>query len=183
MKITRDTPDQLILEHRNWRGPVGWAALALGVLLIAALARGTGAGIARVILVGCGVVIPAAIALLKAERSMLILDGPNRTAELRHRTLRGLHCQQFRLDNVQGTRIASERRHKSRPAAQDPTRKLTLFVKAGMDEGRHPLALSHIPAQEALDASAQVNRWMQRLRRQEALEPDTPPLDSQPAQP
>lgn len=46
------------------------------------------------------------------------------------------------------------------PADQYPNRMIALYVRDGMDEGRHNIAKHTVPAGDALAASAKVSDWM-----------------------
>ena len=93
---------------------------------------------------------------------MLILDATTGTADLRHRDIWGLHTHTWPLSEVQSTRVT--RYSKDGPADKDPARLITLYVREGMDEGRHLLAKNTVPAADALEVSAKVSDWMKDWR-------------------
>ena len=103
-----------------------------------------------------GISIP--YALFRVEKSMLVLNAATGEAELRHRDIWGMHRHAWRLDEVQPTRVM--RYSRNGPADQDPNRMIALYVRDGMDEGRHNIAKHTVPAGDALAASAKVSDWM-----------------------
>jgi hypothetical protein len=165
MKISHDTPDMLILRFTRWKGPLAYSILSIVYLGAAALLVYY-ADVPMWVLIAWLLATAAwsvPKALFRAEKSMLILDANTGEAELRHRDITGLHLHRWPLDEVQSTRVT--RYSKNGPADKDPKRLITLFVRTGMDEGRHKLTKYQVPAQDALGASARVSSWMQDWRK------------------
>lgn len=175
MKIACDTPDLLVLQFTRWKGPLFFAVLSL-FWLGAAAALVAVATVPFWMLLAwlCATVafsVPTAV--LRAEKSMLVLNAATGEAELRRRDVFGLHRHYWPLDEVQSTRVTRHRRNG--PADQDPHRILTLYVKHGMDEGLHSFTKYPIPSADALAASARVSEWMQAWRKRCALDSAAPP--------
>lgn len=164
MKIVRDTPAQLIVSHVTWKGPLVWigVAVAFVVIVLPSLRDGPVGGLA---LFGVlGVTLPLIMALLGAERAMLILDQATGYAEIRRRDIKGLHCHRFPMAEVHGSRIRSEYRPRHASAATDKTRMLALYVPRGMDEGFHNLTRHQVPTKQAKSVSRRINQWMRAVR-------------------
>lgn len=164
MKITTDTPDLLVLRFTRWKGPLIYAVLTLFYLALAALLVSVANVSMWVLLVWLLATVTWSLpfALFRVEKSMLVLNALSGEAELRHRDIRGLHRHTWPLAEVQSTRVT---RHRPKGAAtDDPTRMITLFVREGMDEGRHKLANYTVNATDALEASASVSNWMKDWR-------------------
>ena len=164
MKITTDTSDLLILRFTRWKSPLIYALVTvLGVWVSVKVFQLPGGNIGwflTVFLLSSAWTLP--MALLRAERSMLVLNAMSGEAELHHRTVSGLHRHHWPLEEVQSTRITRFRPEGA--ADDDPKRMITLFVREGMDEGRHKLTNHSISAKDALDASARVSTWMKDWR-------------------
>lgn len=166
MKIAHHAPDLLVLRFTRWKSPLVWAALTL-VWLAAAAALVAVAQVPMWVLMAwlLTTALPSALlALSRVEKSMLVLDATAGQATLTHRTIKGLHQNVWPLDEVQSTRVTRDNRAKG-TAAEDPKRYITLYVREGMDGGRHKLAQHTIGAREALDASAVVSDWMRDWRK------------------
>lgn len=176
MRIDRDRPEQMIVSHVAWLGAVLWGCFGMIWVLVAALAVVDRLGIWPVaILAGPGVLC-LIIALRRAERSLLVLDRTAGTAHLSRADFRGRRQMHWPLAEVHGTRIRAENRW-GVPAARDKTRWLDLYVPRGMDEGRHPLTLRQLPAEEAKEVSRRVNAWMKEVR-VEFADAYVPPADA-----
>ncbi|MEL6960826.1 MAG: hypothetical protein AAGL89_17950 [Pseudomonadota bacterium] len=164
MQITQNSPDLLVLRFTRWKAPLGYALATVGALLIGvriAYDPDLSFGILLFwLLLTVSWLMP--MALLLAERSMLVLDGRSDQAILTHRTITGLHRQAWPLDEVQSTRVTRFRPHG--PAAKDPKRMIALLVREGMDKGRHKLANHPVAAKDALAASALISEWMKAWR-------------------
>lgn len=160
MKVTANTPNLLVIRFTRWKAPLVYSLLTVGGLVlglqVALNPEGHIGWLILVLLLTVAWTLP--MALMKMEKSMLVLNGETGQAELRHRTASGLHRHTWPLQEVQSTRVTRDRRHG--PAAQDPKRIITLYVREGMDEGRHKLANFPVAAQDALSVSAQVSDWM-----------------------
>ncbi|MCF2871049.1 hypothetical protein L0664_08220 [Octadecabacter sp. G9-8] len=165
MKITHDTSDLLVLRFTRWKEPLFYAVFSLVFLgAAAALVYVVDVPIWMLIAwLGASAAWSVPMALLRVEKSMLVLNATTRQAELRHRDIWGLHRHVWPLDEVQSTRITRAYGSKG-PATTDPKREITLYVREGMDEGRHKLAKRAMNARDALAASARVSDWMRDWR-------------------
>ena len=167
MRVTQNTPDLLVLRFTRWKATAVLTVLTFlglwGGWRIVHLPEGTFGWL--VLWLFLTVFWTVLFALLFMERSMLVLNGVERTASLSHRTAFGLHRQHWPLDEVQSTRVTRHR--PDGPADKDPKRVITLYVREGMDEGRHRLTNHTIDADAALAASAVVSDWMQAWRARE----------------
>ena len=165
MRITTDTSDLLVLRFTRWKEPLIYAALTLGALWVAAMMVRSEAIPFIILLIWLSVTVAwmLPVALFRVEKSMLVLNATTGKAELRHRTIHGLHRHTWPLSEVQSTRVT--RYYPEGPAHKDPKRLITLYVRTGMDEGRHNLANYTVLADDALTASARVSDWMQDWRR------------------
>ena len=161
MKVVQNTPDLLVLRFTRWKGPAAWAALSL-LFLGAAAALVWVADVpfwTLVVWLSATAFWTIPMVFFRAERMMLVLATRSGSAELHRRDITGLHRQVWPLDEVQSTRV-TRRYRATGPAAQDAKHNIALFVRDGMDEGRHPMTKFAISAPEALAISAQVSDWM-----------------------
>ena len=175
MKIAENTPNLLILRVTRWKASLIFTLLTLGSLWVGR----------RIIYLPDGTIgwlllwlflttlWTTLFALLFVEKSRLVLNAATGEASLSHRTAFGLHQQSWPLGEVQSTRV-TRHHYRSGPAEDYPKRIITLYVREGMDEGRHKLTAHTIKADDALAASAAVSDWMQAWRKRVD---STPPQD------
>ncbi|AKS47292.1 hypothetical protein SAMN05444287_3068 [Octadecabacter temperatus] len=164
MRITTDTPDLLILRFTRWKASLFFTVLTgLGLWGGVKLAYNPDAGLFALLLwLFLTVLWTTLFALTFMERSMLVLNAQTGEADFRHATAIGLHRHKWPLSEVQSTRVT--RRRTDGPAIDDPKRLMTLYVREGMDEGRHKLTNGAMPAEDVLAASARVSDWMKDWR-------------------
>ena len=166
MRIETNTPDLLVLRFVRWKASLIFTILTLLSLWIGARIISLPDGTIGWLLLWLFLTTlwTTLFALLFAEKSMLVLNAETNEAALSHRTIAGLHQHRWPLSEVQSTRVT--RHHAaSGPAINDPKRIITLYVRDGMDEGRHKLHAHTIKADDALAASAAVSDWMRDWRR------------------
>lgn len=173
MKITADTPDLLVTKFAHWKGSVFWGLLSLLCLWIGTFIVDDPKKSIGILLLWLGLTVlwMLPLALLLAERAMLVLNATTGEADLRTRNMFGLHRHTWPLGEVQSTRVT--RVHSRGPAAEDKQRRLTLYVREGMDEGRHAIMGGALPAQDALTASARVSDWMRDWRKRQPASLDS----------
>ncbi|SLN55648.1 hypothetical protein [Pseudooctadecabacter jejudonensis] len=164
MRVVHNTPDRLVINGLRWKRALVFALLTLGALWvgwhITTLPDGTIGWLLLWLLLTVSWLLP--LALFAAERSQLVLDAPSNTATLVHRSVMGLHRNTWPLAEVQSTRVL---RHRPRgPADEDPKRHITLYVRQGMDKGRHRLSNHLMPTQDAIAVSTTVSDWMRNWR-------------------
>lgn len=169
MKVTQNTPEILVLRFTRWEGPVFWAFMSLLSLYTIGLVA-TNPGLStKGLLIGLGMTVAWMIplALFLAERSMLVLDAAKGEARLSHQNIRRFQHQTWPLNEVQSTRITRRYSRARKPANKDPKRIISLYVRKGMDEGRHKITLRPVRAAEALEASATISDWMKEWRKRQ----------------
>ncbi len=161
MKITRDTPDQLILENKPW---------VIGALMIFMFVVFTGAGLMAIAsgeilfgalfaLLGGGVSAGCFAAFVR--RTMVIFDRPGGTINLRRKGVFGM------------TDVTHELRHLDRAVVQtshstdsdghsSTTHRCAIILNGGMSAGTHPLTLVYSSGSGADRAADAINRWLRQ---------------------
>ena len=158
MKITRNTPEQLIIENR----PI-W--LAIGVSLGGLLFVGLGLSIfpqdpvEGLIFAAAGLFFAVVFNLAFVRRTMLILDGPRQLVELRRRSWLGYSRRTWDLRHLGGAYVQSS------SSDGTPTYRAALRITDGMDAGNHPITLVYSSGKGADRARRAVNDWLDRQRR------------------
>lgn len=106
MKVTRNHPDQLILENRPW-----FLALTLGGMMLIFVAVGLGLtfngdwfGMFFVVM---GLIVPGILFAFMVRRTMVILDRSTGTIELRRKSVMGMKNEEYPLSDLKAARIAT----------------------------------------------------------------------------
>lgn len=152
MKVTRDTPNQLIIENN----PV-WLAVFVSLFAFLFIVVGifivqaeTFVGIA---FITGGLVIGSVFNLAFIRRTQLILDRPKNLVELRRRSMIGYKRRTWELGHLNQAIVQTSH------SGDTNTYRAALVFDDGMDAGTHPLTLVYSSGGGAKRASAAVNRW------------------------
>ncbi|QBF29968.1 hypothetical protein [Thalassococcus sp. S3] len=159
MKITRDTPDQLILEHRNFAYvlPAGIVTLLFFWLLM--LMTTQGFELRALLIVGLASVAAFVVTLFLPERSQLILDTSTGLAEHRRKTPFGYRSINYDLSDID--QIGIERSFTSQG---NPAYRARLEVGRGMSAGQHLLTRGFDLAEASLSDLQRANEWLDAVR-------------------
>ncbi|MFT7593134.1 MAG: hypothetical protein ACI8R4_000446 [Paracoccaceae bacterium] len=154
MKVTRNTPDQLIVADTPW---------LIGLMMIFFIMVFVGAGMAMVlsgdmlgllfIIVGGGLGIGAFAAFVR--RVQVILDRPTDSITIRARTLFGYSEVRHKLSSLSRAVLQSTTSSKGntlhRPA---------LVLDQGMSAGDHPIVKTYANTGGAAHIVKAVNTWL-----------------------
>jgi len=156
MKVTRNTPEQLIIENN----PL-WLAIFISVFSLVFIGVGlatiqteTSTGIA--FLLG-GVVMGAGFTVAFIRRTQLILDQPRNLVELRRKSLLGYHRRSWDLHDLDRALIETSR------SGDTNTYRAALHFDDGMDAGTHPITLVYSSGKGARRAETAINGWLAAL--------------------
>ncbi len=157
MKVTRDTPDQLIIENN----PI-WLAIfvtAFGLLFFTmGLANlGTDLKLALTFMAG-GLGIAVVFNMAFVRRTQLILDHPRNHVELRRRSWFGYSKMTWEMRFLD--RAIVETMH----SGDTPTNRAALVISGGMDAGTHPVTLVYSSGHGADRARDAINGWLDSHR-------------------
>lgn len=158
MKITRDTPEQLIVENRPW---------LMGLLLIGFTLVFVGVGIGLLVsgewmglifgLGGGGIGLLAFWAFVR--RTQVIFHRGQGYCERRERSLTGMQVVRHRLDEI--SRAVVE---ESRSSKGSTTRRTTLVIEQGESAGRHPITKAYDNFNRHRRIAARINDWLAEAR-------------------
>ena len=156
MKIT-NTPDLLVIDKRPWIIGLLLIGVIFGLLtssvlsLLSGSVWGTLAPLPVVAFVGF-------FFWAFVRRSQLLLNAVDRTATLRNRTMSNYTEVVHDLDHLSGAILETS------GGSDGDVYRMTLQIKAGMDEGLHPFTESYSSGPNANKAVEAVNTWLARLR-------------------
>lgn len=156
MKVTRDTPEQLIVENN----PI-W--LAVFVSLFGLIFVGVGLSLLgsetgmAMLFIGGGLAIGIGFNMIFIRRTQLILDQARNLVELRRRSWLGYSSRTWELQYLKRAEVQTSR------SGDTDTHRAVLIIDGGMDAGDHPLTLVYSSGSGARRAQAAVNDWLGAL--------------------
>jgi len=153
MKVTRDTPDQLIIENN----PV-WLAILISIPLFVFLVVGiftikTDLSTGLVFVVG-SLIMGVVFNLAFIRRTQLILDRSRNLVELRRRSMLGYKKRTWELGYLDRVVIQSSN------SGDSTTYRAAMVFSDGMDAGTHPITLVYSSGSGADRAAGAINRWL-----------------------
>ncbi len=153
MKVTRNTPVQLIIENN----PI-WLAIFVSSFALAFVIAGiftvqseTFVGVAFII---GGLIIGTVFNIAFIRRTQLILDGPGNLVELRRKSLLGYKRRTWELRYLDRAEIQTSR------SGDTDTHRAVLVIADGMDAGTHPITVVYSSGNGAKRASTTINNWL-----------------------
>ncbi len=153
MKITRETPDQLIIENN----PI-WLAIFVSVfgliffgIGLANVRAEPGMGIA---FIAGGLAIAVGFNMIFIRRTQLILDRPRNLVELRRKGWLNYVSMTWELQYLTRADVQSS------SSGDTNTYRAALQISGGMDAGTHPITLVYSSGRGAKRAANAINRWL-----------------------
>jgi len=154
MKITRDTPEQLIIENN----PI-W--LAVFLTLFSLIFIGIGLFMMReefwfgLLFVGSGLIVGTLFSVIFIRRTQFIFDRPGNLVEMRRKSLLGFTNRTWELQYLDRAIVQS-----SRSSEGTTTYRAALVFDGGMDAGTHPITIVYSSGSGADRAANAVNHWL-----------------------
>lgn len=158
MKVTRDTPDQLILDDTPWLVGLVLAAMILACAAIGLSLLGSGHAGRGLAILGFGLPFLGLFFGLFVRRNQLILDRVAGKVIHRRATVLGRTEVVHYLDNLDRAIIQTSR------GKNGDTYRMTLVLSGGMDAGLHPFTRVYSSGRGARRGAEAVNRWLARAR-------------------
>ncbi|WP_224823875.1 hypothetical protein [Cognatishimia sp. MH4019] len=158
MKVTRDTPEQLIVEHKANDAALTAVFFPIILWCFFVLKRPPSSVFDAVLNVGlalCGGVI----FLSKVERSQLILDRTTGTATLRQRAIFGYNEIIHDLREVSHAKTEPGTHPKQRSHYRP-----VIVLAESMSAGSHPITKRYHQGVEPQKISIAINRWLDSHR-------------------
>ncbi len=156
MKVTRNLPEQLIIENN----PI-WLAIFVSVFGLVFF----GVGLANVssepamgiafMLGGLGIAVGFNIIFIR--RTQLILDRTRNLVELRRRSWIKYYTMSWQLNFLDRAIIQTSR------SGDTDTHRAALVITGGMDAGTHPITLVYSSGSGARRAASAINDWLATL--------------------
>ncbi len=160
MKVTRKTPDQLILSNTPW---------LIGIMLVVFILCFVGAGLFMATEGGEGIFFGIFFALVGGglgfgafcvfvRRVQVILDRRTNSIVIRRQSIFGYYTVKHDLSNLSYAEV--ETTTSSRKGTSSKMHRPVLILEKGMSAGRHPIVEAYVSgggAQRMVDA---VNVWL-----------------------
>ncbi len=160
MKVTRNTPDQLILSNTPW---------LIGIMLVVFILCFVGAGLFMATEGGEGIFFGIFFALVGGglgfgafcvfvRRVQVILDRRTNSIVIRRQSIFGYDTVEHDLSNLSHAEV--ETTTSSRKGNSSKMHRPVLILEKGMSAGRHPIVEAYVSgggAQRMVDA---VNAWL-----------------------
>ncbi|MBO9436100.1 hypothetical protein J7394_17900 [Ruegeria sp. R13_0] len=160
MKVTRNTPDQLILSNTPW---------LMGIMLVVFILCFVGAGLFMATEGGEGIFFGIFFALVGGglgfgafcvfvRRVQVILDRRTNSIVIRRQSIFGYDTVEHDLSNLSHAEV--ETTTSSRKGTSSKMHRPVLILEKGMSAGRHPIVEAYVSgggAQRLVDA---VNDWL-----------------------
>jgi|TARA_R110002049_G_scaffold44333_3_gene129764 hypothetical protein len=157
MKITRDTPDQLIIENNPVLLAILLGLFALGFVGIGLFSLGDDTSLGLGFILG-GMVFGGVFLAAFIRRSQVIFDRSTGRVEMRRKSVTGYRRRDWDLADLD--RAIVERG----PSDGSMTYRTALVFTGGMDAGTHPITIVYSSGGGADRAAKAINRWLDAAR-------------------
>ncbi|MGJ8615259.1 MAG: hypothetical protein ACSHWS_00375 [Sulfitobacter sp.] len=153
MKVTRDTPDQLIIENNPVWLAVAVSAFAFLFIVVGLFTLQAEIFVGIAFIVG-GSVIGIVFNLAFIRRTQLILNRTDNLVELRRKSLLGYKRRTWELEFLNSAIVQSSY------SGDTNTHRAALIFDDGMDAGTHPITLVYSSGSGAERAMTAINTWL-----------------------
>ena len=153
MKVTRNLPEQLIIENRPW---VVSLALVAGWLLFFGIGLSiflSGDLMGLIFMVAS--VVPVILLYFFARRTQVLFLGPQGTLTIRRKTLLGSSTVEHRLHEVDRAIVQT-----STSSDGGATYRVALVFPDGQSAGTHPLTLAYTNFGDHHAMADTINAWL-----------------------
>ena len=156
MKVTRNSPQQLIVENN----PI-WLAVFVSLFGLIFFAIGMvnvssepGLGL---MFMAAGLGVAIGFNMIFIRRTQLILDQPRNLVELRRRSWFKYYTMTWKLEFLDRAVVQTSR------SGDTDTHRAALVIGGGMDEGVHPITMVYSSGRGARRAEEAINSWLGAL--------------------
>lgn len=160
MKVTRSTPDQLILTNTPW---------FIGITLVLFILCFVGAGLFMVSEGGEGILFGIFFALFGGglgfgafcvfvRRVQVILDRNSNSILIRRQSIFGYDALEHELSNLSHAEVETTTSTRDRTTSK--MHRPVLVLKKGMSAGRHPIVEAYVSGRGAQRMVDAVNNWL-----------------------
>ena len=152
MKVIRNTPEQLILEHRPWFWSVMFAIAFLGLIVgWWVVVQNQNWHALPVLIIGTPLIT---LGLFVVERWQLILDRSQDRITIRRRTISNYHTQTYALPDLQCARLETVKE-----TGEAAVHRVLLHV-ADPDNKEQPLSAVYQGGSDAAEMVSTITLWL-----------------------
>ena len=152
MKVTRETPEQLIVENNPILLALFVSVFGLTFVGIGLANIGSDFTMGALFILG-GLIIGIGFNMIFIRRTQLILDAPRNLIELRRRSWIRYSAMTWELRYLHSAIVQTSH------SGDTPTHRAALIISGGMDAGTHPITLVYSSGSGADRAATAINRW------------------------
>ena len=167
MKITRNIPEQLIIEQST-TGLLICISLFCATFIIIGLVIISTGSLFGAIFVGLGMILGVVFCMAFARRVQLVLDRPRNRVELRTRSFFGYTATIWALDRLEhaileSTEIAETDKDTKVSTTVELHRAVLIFSE-GEDTPKQPATRSYTNGPSAKQTADAINQWLEHAR-------------------
>lgn len=156
MKVTRNTPNQLIIEERPW---IAGAALVIMMLVM------LGIGLDMILsgnpfglLVMAAMVIPLLFIFIFVRRVQVVFHRPEGWVEIRRQNIHRRSTVRHSLSEISSASVDTSH------SGDSPTHRVILHILDGQSAGDHPLTQYLVSGNGSHRAAEAINDWLAQSR-------------------
>jgi hypothetical protein len=159
MKVTRNTPDQLIIADTPWL-----ISIALTCFILIFVAAGLLAASEEpwfgfpFATIGAGIGAVAFWAFVR--RVQVIIDRPANTLTIRRQSILGYQSVTHALSDLSRAVVETSVSNNRSSGSRTPMNRATLIFDTGMSAGAHPITEVYTSGQGASRAARAINTWL-----------------------
>lgn len=160
MKVTRNTPEQLIVEHRSWFVSLSLAAAGLLVVWFGLkLLQHDHREVIAWLIIASGVGLFGLMVLFTRRSQTLFLRDEGKVI-VRKQGHRGLHQIEFLIDDIDIATLQQKGFNKGGPKSR-----IALVIPHGEDAGAYPLTGSYDTDYDYFETMCTINLWLSDPKR------------------
>lgn len=166
MKVTRNIPEQLIIEQST-TGLLIWITLFCATFIIIGLVIISTGSMFGAIFVGVGILFGVIFCMAFARRVQLVLDRPRNRVELRTRSFFGYTATIWALDRLEHATLESTEITETDDDKKSSTVELhraVMIFAAGEGDLQQPVTRSYSNGPGAKQTADAINQWLEHAR-------------------
>jgi hypothetical protein len=159
MKVTRNTPDQLIIENNPWLFGILLALIAFVFTCMGLLILASGAIFPGIAFLVVGLLITSVGTFVFIRRVQVIFDRPNNLLEIRRKSVSGMDVVKHELSDFSHAVVQRNRMRSANGQPRQPAYRAVLVLDKGMSAGDHPVTQMYHTGSGADRMAEAINTW------------------------
>lgn len=159
MKVTRNTPDQLIVENNPWFFGILIALIAFVFTCVGLLILSSGEILPGLVFLTVGILIATVGTFIFIRRVQVIFDRPSNLIEIRRKSVSGMDVVKHALSDFSHAFAQRNRQRSSSGKRNQPAYRAVLVLDKGMSAGEHPVTQMYYTGSGADRIVEAINAW------------------------